>query len=236
MLDMVHDGNDLLDGFDAADIAAILAAQARDEAAAGEARAARIRQRKTLRRVTAERHLASILPARIEEGDSWHVISHGDVDALSYLAHAIAAMPFDVVAISTWCMARDDLERLRAWLDAGQIDRLALYVGEIFPSQYGDEYELAQQLAADYDVRLVVARNHSKVILAANVAAAYYLAIEGSANVNTNPRIEQTAMHASRDLYEFYLRFFDGLTSIDRATRAPGAARARPGSEPAGDQ
>lgn len=43
----------------------------------------------------------------------------------------------------------------------------------------------------------------------------YYLAIESSANVNTNPRIEQTAMHRSRELFQFYREFFRDLRSID---------------------
>ncbi len=62
--------------------------------------------------------------------------------------------------------------------------------------------------------RLVIARNHSKVMLAMNDATGYYAAIESSANVNTNPRIEQTAIHRSADLYYFYRDFFDGLRSI----------------------
>ena len=40
--------------------------------------------------------------------------------------------------------------------------------------------------------------------------------IESSANVNTNPRIEQSTIHRSADLYAFYAEFFDGIRSIDR--------------------
>ena len=52
--------------------------------------------------------------------------------------------------------------------------------------------------------------------LAANRADAYHLVIESSANVNTNPRIEQSTIHRSTDLYAFYAEFFDGIRSIDR--------------------
>ena len=92
-------------------------------------------------------------------------------------------------------------------------------MGEIFPGQYGDEYEAALRLADVYGARIVVARNHSKVTLAAHEASGYYLSIESSANVNTNPRIEQTATHCGRALHSFYRDFFRGLRSIDR--RAP---------------
>lgn len=206
-----------LELFDAGQVAAIAAEIERSKKKAAETRSARIRQRIHARRAKSEAVLAEQLPARIAAGDSWHVMSGGDVDALSYLAHAIKGVPyFDLVAISTWCMARQDLDALDAWLNAGTIDRLELYVGEIFPNQYGDEWELANRIARNYGARLVVARNHAKVTLAANHALDYYLAIESSANVNTNPRIEQTAMHASRELFDFYLEFFHGLRSIAR--------------------
>lgn len=190
---------------------------AEPDASHGEARAARTAARIHARRAKSEAHLADILPARIEEGDSWHVISHGDIDSLSYLAHALAGVShFDHVAISTWCMARADLDQIAAWLDAGRIDQLDLYVGEIFPSQYGDEYARTLEMAALYGCRVVVARNHSKVMLMANHADGYYLVTESSANVNTNPRIEQTTLTTSRELHAFYAEFFAGLKTIDR--------------------
>jgi hypothetical protein len=52
--------------------------------------------------------------------------------------------------------------------------------------------------------------------LASNAGEGYYLAIESSANVNTNPRIEQTVVHADRAVHDFYQEFFHGLKSIDK--------------------
>lgn len=210
---------DLFPGVDPAQIAAIEANLRRQKEADGEARATRARSRHHMRRAKAQAHLADILPARVDPGDSWHVVSHGDIDALSYLRHALGGVThFDHVLLSTWCIAREDLIELSAWVDTGRIDQLELYLGEIFPSQYGDEYEQTLRMADTLGVRLVIARNHSKVTLAANHADGYYLAIESSANVNTNPRIEQTAMHANEDLCRFYLDFFHGIRSIDKHT------------------
>ena len=181
------------------------------------ARATRTSQRHQVRRANAEAHLAEILPARIADGDSWHVISRGDIDSLSYLAHALTSVDhFDYVSISTWCMARADLTQLCDWLDAGKIDQLDFYVGEIFPNQYLDEFSQLLAMQRVYGCRVVVARNHSKVMCMANYDASYYLVAESSANVNTNPRIEQTALHANRDLYEFYREFFGELKTIHR--------------------
>lgn len=182
-----------------------------------QARAVRHAARIHARRAKSEAILAEIMPVRIAAGDSWHVISHGDIDSLSYLAHALAGVShLDHVAISTWCMARPDLDQIAAWLDAGRIDQLDLYVGEIFPNQYGDEYARALVMADLYGCRVVVGKNHSKVMLMANAEDGYYLVSEISANINTNPRIEQTCITASRELYEFYAEFYAGLKTIDR--------------------
>jgi hypothetical protein len=206
----------LLEGFDPALVAAVAANYAAEVRQDGAARAQRRSSRHHLRRAKAEATLAEILPARFEDGESWHVISHGDIDALSYLRHALQATHFDFVLLSTWCIAREDMHELHKWLDAGRIDELSLCAGEIFPSQYGDEYELALRLVDLYGARLVIARNHSKVTLAANYAEGYFLTIESSANVNTNPRIEQSSIHAGRELFEFYRDFYHGLRSIDK--------------------
>lgn len=215
---------DLFDGFDVVTVEAVRARYSADLRAAGQARAARRHSRHEMRRAKAEAQLADILPARFEDGTSWHVISHGDIDALSYLRYALAGVShFDFVLLSTWCIAAEDMTELQGWIDSGRIDQLTLAVGEIFPSQYGDEYELACRMVDTYGVRLIVARNHSKVILAENTAEAYSLVMESSANVNTNPRIEQTAIHRSAELLAFYRDFFHGLRSIDK--RAPRPAR-----------
>jgi hypothetical protein len=212
--------------FDPRLVAAIEARRQREETIAGQAAAQKIANRKLLRTANSEAHLAQVLPAVIDDGDSWHVLSRGDVDALSFAAHVLRGMGFaDSMLLSTWCMARPDLLAIDKWLDAGLIDRFTLCVGEIFPSQYGDEYELALSMAGRYDnARVIVARNHSKVTLLANEADGYYVAIESSANVNTNPRIEQTAVHRSRALHDFYHEQFSALRSIDKASA--GGARA----------
>jgi hypothetical protein len=206
-----------IDGFDADEIAAVMASLRQQPQTEKLARAVALRHRIETRRAKSEVHLAEILPAVIDDGCSYHVISHGDVDALSYLAHALCAVTFDRVILSTWCMAQADVDQLSAWLDESLIGRLDLYVGEIFPSQYGDEYIAARRLIDAFGGRIVVARNHSKVIAACNDETGYALVCESSANVNTNPRIEQTTLTASRALFDFYAEFFSGLETLDRA-------------------
>lgn len=199
-------------------IAAISHADRENRAEQAAARTQKTRSRHEIRRAKSAAQLAEILPAHIEAGDSWHVISHGDIDSLSYLEHVLTGIDYlDYVSISTWCMARADVQQLADWLDAGRIEQLDFYVGEIFPGQYGDEFQQLLALQACYNCRIVVARNHSKVMLMSNTEADYYLVSESSANVNTNPRIEQTAIHADRSLYDFYRDFFSELKTIQRS-------------------
>lgn len=227
---------DLFGGFDPALIAAIQAGNVQHAQERAKARAVRMANRHAVRRAKAEVELASLLPPRIADGDSWHVISHGNIDALSYLRHLIQPTYFDYVGISTWCIARQDLLEISGWLDAGRIDRFSLYAGEIFRNQYGDEYEMVLRMREDYGVRFVMAKNHSKVTLACNEGEGYYLVVESSANVNTNPRIEQACVTASRELFDFYRDFFDGLKSIDRDTAGANVIPfARPGAAQEGD-
>ena len=79
---------DLFGEFDPAMVAAIQASKAEEDKQDGAARAARAAHRMQVRRAKAEAQLAEILPDRFEPGDSWHIISHGDIDAQSYLTHA----------------------------------------------------------------------------------------------------------------------------------------------------
>ena len=126
----------------------------------------------------------------------------------------------DHVLMSTWCIAKNDLTEIATWLDKGRIEQFDLYAGEIFPGSYGDEYEQFLAMCEAYGCRLVVAKNQSKVTLCSRAGGgqhgACHLVIESSANVNTNPRIEQSAIHASHELHQFYLDFFSEIKSIDR--------------------
>ena len=93
---------DLFDGFDANTVASIEQNLRAQQQTTGQATAMRRTSRIQTRRAKAEARLAEILPARFTEGDSWHVLSHGDIDALSYLRHALAGVThFDHVLIET---------------------------------------------------------------------------------------------------------------------------------------
>ena len=187
---------------------------------------ARRKNRTVLRRAKSEEHLAEIMPA-IENDTSYHVISHGDIDSMSFLVHLLKTSgPIDRLMISTWCMAMPDIEEIAVALRTKMVGHCHFCVGEIFPGQYGDEYEAIRMLESEGLARVTVAKNHSKVMLGAAPGRDWHFVVESSANANTNPRIEQTAIHTSRDLYEFYAEFYDGLKDLDSRSKLTAAVDA----------
>lgn len=182
-----------------------------------EAKAVKTRSRLHARRASSEQKLAEILPPIIEDGDAWHILSGGDIDSLSYLAHILKTTCLEYCAFSTWCMALQDVEQLKKWLESGKIKRLDAYLGEIFPNQYGDEYEKLCEIIEKHNGRTCVFRNHSKIFLCKSNEK--HWVIESSANINTNPRTENTVITASEVLYNHHKAYFDGVKSFDNPRR-----------------
>ena len=102
-----------------------------------------------------------------------------------------------------------DAEEINSWIDRGMIDKIDLYVGEIFTRSYSDVMEYMQQVVAICNGRVCVTRNHSKVMV--GYGDDYTFAIASSANVNTNSRIENTTITVDKEVADFYKAFFDDL-------------------------
>ena len=61
--------------------------------------------------------------------------------------------------------------------------------------------------------RVARVRNHSKLVVF--IGERFSGAIESSANLDTNPRIEQTCITINRELADFYKSFFDQMIDYD---------------------
>ena len=118
--------------------------------------------------------------------------------------------------LSTWCMAINDAQQLTAWLAAGRLNWLDVYTGEILPSQYPQAHEAICATVRAHSGRVATFRNHSKVMLLGNHATNRYAVVESSANVNTNPRTEQTAVTFDAGLFDFYKAFFDQVKPFNK--------------------
>lgn len=166
------------------------------------------------RRAFSESKLLEILESDFTTGATYHCISGGDIDSLSYLKHIIRQQNLHYVLFSTWCMADDDVLQFREWVEAGKIARFDAYCGEIFPGSYSKQYKELKKVADICSGRVAIFKNHAKIY--AGVGDKFAFAIESSANINTNPRTENTTITTGNDIFEFYKDFFDGIKSFRR--------------------
>jgi len=186
-----------------------------DEAEKKKATAYRTKTKRHARKAKNEQTLDEILPPEIEEGDSWHVLSSGDVDSLSFLNHILKTNVLDYCMFSTWCMAMGDVDQIIEHIEAGRIKACDAYLGEIFPNQYSDEYEkLVEYFKKTKVGRVAVFRNHSKIFLCRSGSSAWV--IESSANINTNPRTENTVITCDNGLFNHHKEYFDGIKSFNK--------------------
>lgn len=166
------------------------------------------------RRAFSESKLLDILDRDFIPGYTYHCISNGDIDSLSFLKHIIRQQYLNYVLFSTWCMAEDDVLQFREWIETGKIKRLDAYCGEIFPNSYKDEYHSLKEVVDLCSGRVAIFRNHAKVY--AGIGDKFPFAIESSANINTNPRAENTTISIGHDIFEFYKDYFDEIKSYQR--------------------
>ena len=164
------------------------------------------------RRAFSETQLLDITEPEFEEGYSYHFITGGDIDALSYLKIIIRQQDLEYAFLSTWCMASEDIHQLDDWLNDGKIKRLDCYVGEIFPTSYKQEYLLLKDVMERHNGKLVCFKNHSKIF--AGYGDKYHFGIQTSANINTNPRTENGCITIGKEIYQFYYDYFSGIVSF----------------------
>ena len=166
------------------------------------------------RRAFSETQLLDIITSEFKDGESWHFITAGDVDSLSYLKVVLRQQNLEYLLFSTWCMAAEDILQMDEWIQQGKIKKMDAYVGEIFPNTYRIEYKMLKDLYARHNCgRIAVFKNHAKIY--AGYGDKYYFGIETSANINTNPRAENGCITIDRGIFDFYKSYFDGIKSFE---------------------
>lgn len=164
-------------------------------------------------RLLSESALDAALDWHLRDGVAYHAISSGDVDSLTYLRHVARDQHLEYVMLSTWCMSKCDAEEMRSWVERGIVDRFDFYVGEIFKDGYRGCIDVLDEICEACGGRVARFRNHSKLMCF--FGDRYSGVIESSANVDTNPRTEQTCITVDRGLAEFYLDYFDKINDFD---------------------
>lgn len=167
------------------------------------------------RRIKSELALEESLPWHFEKGSAYHCFSFGDVDALTYLRVIIKQQRVEYALLSTWCMAATDVDEITKWIRHGDLGHIDFYVGEIFQASYAPIYLMLSDLVKEFGGRVAIFRNHSKVM--AGFGERFDFVIEGSANVNTNPRAECAVITVDSALARFYKEeIFDNIQSFNK--------------------
>lgn len=179
-----------------------------------EVRVGKARMRQMTRRAASEEAMNAVLDWHLEQGTTYHIMSAGDVDSLTYLRGIVKQQRLRYCLISTWVMAMTDAEEIAGWVRRGDVGRVDFYVGEIFAGAYGDIMEyLVDEVCPLTGGRVCLTRNHAKVMV--GYGERFDFAITSSANINTNPRIENTCIHVDHpgdtSVADFYKGFFDDL-------------------------
>lgn len=162
-----------------------------------------------VRRFNSEAALLENAPWHFQRGTTYHVISGGDCDALTFLRHVVRQQRLEFCLVSSWCYGVEDVSEMGEWLDRGAVGRFDFYSGEIAKASYAMCSAELGEIARKGGGRLGVFRNHSKVM--AFYGEKYDGAILSSANVNTNPRTENTVIACQTEVADFYKAFFDDI-------------------------
>ena len=161
------------------------------------------------RRFTSETALMAAADWYWRPGCVYHVLTGGDVDFLTFLRFAMRQQPAEYLMVSSWCYGVEDVAEIASWVDRGYVRRLDAYMGEIAAASYALCQEELAAAAEATGGRVGVFRNHSKV--AVILGDRFSCAITSSANINTNPRTENTVITCDRDVALWYKAYYDGI-------------------------
>mgnify|MGYP003535777278 FL=1 len=65
-----------------------------------------------------------------------------------------------------------------------------------------------------FDGKIVVFKNHSKIF--AGYGEKFHFGVQSSANINTNPRAENGCITISKDIFDFYFEYYNGIKSFEK--------------------
>lgn len=132
------------------------------------AKALAITSRYLYRRAYGESKLFDILGIEpLKYGTATHVLTGGDIDALSFLQYILKHQSLEWCIMSTWCLATQDILQIRQWVEQDKIKKLDTYVGEKVANADRVQWMQLNNLYSDHPHigRLVAFKNHSKVFV-----------------------------------------------------------------------
>ena len=173
-----------------------------------------------MRRAYGVGELVKLMSDKPVPGKSYHIITGGAIDLICHLYWLLRHWPhMKKVLISAWAISGRDILFLEKLLKDGQIDRVELLVGDIFPTKYKMEWKKLMEIYDSGGLSAVYKSTiHSKLLLM-EADDGTKLVIESSANCNMNPRVEQSCVTVSEKLYDFYFTYLHEMFDEEQARR-----------------
>lgn len=173
-----------------------------------------------MRRAYGVGELVKLMSDKPVPGKSYHIITGGAIDLICHLYWLLRHwLHMKKVLISAWAISGRDILFLEKLLKDGQIDRVELLVGDIFPTKYKMEWKKLMEIYDSGGISAVYKSTiHSKLLLM-EADDGTKLVIESSANCNMNPRVEQSCVTVSEKLYDFYFTYLHEMFDEEQARR-----------------
>ena len=157
-------------------------------------------------------NLIKCMQKKPEPGKSYHIITGGAVDLIAHLMWMQIHWPkMKRVFISAWAISGTDILLLEKWHNEGFVQGVEILVGDIFQSKYTMEWNKLMEMRDAGVVESVYKSTiHSKLILM-EAEDGTKIVVESSANCNMNPRVEQSCVTVSGELFDFYWSYLHDL-------------------------
>jgi len=176
----------------------------------GEMPAARVLRRKYKLRFTKmlkEETLAEAVTEPPQAGESIHAVSNGKYDFATWIPQILDWIDrADCLWCSTWTLSRPNADDIFTLHDEGKIapGQIHFLTGLYFKRRDTATYNYLLDGLLKRGGRFKAFENHCKVLLLANARKKTWITVEGSANLNANPRFEQYVIVNDRELFEFH--------------------------------
>lgn len=175
-----------------------------------DARQHRLSPRHRYERILRRQALAAVVPEPPPPGDSIHVLSKAEFDFWTWVPTMIDWLgQTRELWCSTWTACRINVVDLFQIWDAGRIGQVHFLTGLYFKRRESAVYAQLLDGIRARGGRYRAARNHAKVILLDNPERNAYLTVVGSANLTSNPRMENYVITNDRAVHEFHAAWME---------------------------
>ena len=204
-----------------------------DEIISGESREfetsvedfARITRRQAKRKAFAanrQENLRNVLTSLPEPGESFHILGCNKFDAWDWIPRVVELFGgrADEFLLNTWIISGFHTREFVEMMASGKLGAITIMTGLLFKGREPAAYAILVEKLAKYGGRYLALKSHAKIALLKNTERDDFIVIETSANCSLNEKVEQTAVHNDRHLYEWYRDWFDEMFEKSRQRQA----------------